>query len=423
MTPARFRHWERTRERRERRGVLRWLLVLALGGALAGFVAWRGRDSVSGASHAWLAGAVATFMVAFMRVPFHIYWRPDAALLAQLPIAGPILLASALRRCAAATAATLAIVLVGAIPIAFLDDNAVRLATRTLDATPIAGDTVPHLTPLGLYGHHAAFAGLFAIVAACFIPAVTVFAAAMVAGSRDLLQIATAVGGAPARREARPLQPPGTGSAGAVLGAFPGFGASVALVVILLASPWLTNHDGPLEILWAVILVGGASLISLAGAIQRVGPTMGDILRDVSALDRQRLATLEIRPPTAIERAVMKLLGAAALPYSKDARLMRRRYPMAYALGALVFLVLLIIGFSRPADPIPWLAVPLAGALVYAVLLRRRLDAPPIELPRLEATLPITPAARTRAKRAWTVVWFAVFVLVPAAFAAVRVAI
>jgi hypothetical protein len=252
---------------------------------------------------------------------------------------------------------------------------------------------------------------------------VTVFAAAMVAGSRNLLQIATAVGGAPARREARPLQPPGTGSAGAVLGAFPGFGASVALVVILLASPWLTNHEGPLEMVWAVVLVAGASLISLAGAIQRVGPTMGDILRDVSALDRQRLATLEIRPPTAIERAVMKLLGAAALPYSKDARLMRRRYPMAYALGALVFLVLLIIGLARPADPIPWLAVPLAGALVYAVLLHRRLDAPPIELPRLEATLPITPAARTRAKRAWTLVWLAVFVLVPAAFAAVRVAV
>jgi len=30
------------------------------------------------------------------------------------------------------------------------------------------------------------------------------------------------------------------------------------------------------------------------------------------------------------------MLGAAALPYRKDARLMRRRYPMAYALGAQV---------------------------------------------------------------------------------------
>lgn len=422
MTPARFRHWERTREGRERGGVLRWIVALAVGGVLAAFVAWRGQDSVTAASHAWLAGTVATFMVAFMRVPFLIYWRSDAALLAQLPIAGPILLASALRRCAIATAATLAIVLVGGIPLALLDWKAVMLTTRTLEATPIAGDTVPHLTPFTLYLHHAGYAGLFALVAACFIPAVTLAAAAAVAGSRDLLQIATAVGGAPARKEARPLQPPGTGSAGAVLGAFPGFGASVALVVLLLASPWLTNHDGPLDIVAAAVLVGGVSIVALAAASQRVGPRMGDILRDVSALDRQRLAHLEIRPPTTIERAVMKLLGAAALPYSKDARLMRRRYPMAYAIGALIFLVLIIIGLSRPDDPIPWLVVPLAGALVYAGFLHRRLDTPPIELPRLAATLPITSSAQTRARRAWTLVWLLVFVLVPAAFAAVRIA-
>ncbi|MGE5184046.1 MAG: hypothetical protein ACM31C_18375, partial [Acidobacteriota bacterium] len=147
---------------------------------------------------------------------------------------------------------------------------------------------------------------------------------------------------------------------------------------------------------------------------RRVMPT---ILRDVSALDRQRLAPIEVKPPTAIERGVAALLGAAALPYRKDARLMRRRYPMAYALGALAFLVLVIVGLARPADPAPWLVATLAAAAVYAIALAGRLRRPPIELPRLSATLPITGSARARAKAAWLGAWLAVYVIAPAVFA------
>ena len=42
--------------------------------------------------------------VAFMRVPFHIYWRQDASLLAQLPIEGKPLFDAALLRCVRAAA-------------------------------------------------------------------------------------------------------------------------------------------------------------------------------------------------------------------------------------------------------------------------------------------------------------------------------
>jgi hypothetical protein len=144
-------------------------------------------------------------------------------------------------------------------------------------------------------------------------------------------------------------------------------------------------------------------------------------LRDVSALDRQRLATLEIRPPTALESAIARLLGAAAgLVYRKDARLMRRRYPMAFALGALAFLVLGIVGFSRPDDPTPWLVAVLAGAAVYAVALAGRLRRPPIEIPRLAATLPISAAAISRAKLTWVVAWATVFIAIPVVFVAAR---
>jgi len=421
MTGAGFRRWERIRDSRERGGMMRWVIAILFGGLLAALVAWRANDSIASASHAWLAGAVAAFMVAFMRVPFHVYWRPDAALLAQLPIDGTILFASALRRCVVAATTTLVTVLVGAIPFAALGAKAVAAATRTLDAMPFAGDPVPRETPLDLFARHAGYGVAFALVAAAFIPAVTMWAASLVAGSRNLLQIATALGGAPVRAEAKPVvHTSANSSAGAVLGALPGLAASVAIVVLLLASPWLLNKDAPIDVFPAAVLVAGISVFSIIGAGARIGPRMGDILRDVSALDRQRLATLEIHPPTALERAVMKVLGAAALPYAKDARLMRRRYPMAYALGAIAFLVLAIIGLSRPADPVPWLVVPLAGALLYAALLRARLSDPPIELPRLSATLPITPAARRLAKRAWTLAWLAVFVIVPAAFAVVR---
>jgi hypothetical protein len=160
----------------------------------------------------------------------------------------------------------------------------------------------------------------------------------------------------------------------------------------------------------------------------KMASQMGEILRDVSALDRQRLAFVEVHPPTAIERLVGKLLGAAALPYYKDARLMRRRYPMAFALGALIFIVLAIIGLARAgseaagseANYPTWLVATLAGAALYSIALARRLPQPPIELPRLSATLPIAPALRRRAKIAWLVAYVVVFVAVPAVFALLR---
>jgi hypothetical protein len=147
---------------------------------------------------------------------------------------------------------------------------------------------------------------------------------------------------------------------------------------------------------------------------------MAKVLRDVSALDRQRLATLEIKPPTAIERAIAALLGEAALPYGKDARLMRRRFPIAYALGALVFAVLIVVGLARPDDATPWLTVAIGGAAAYGVALAGRLRQPPIELARLSATLPLGAPARTRARLAWLLGWWVIFVAAPAAFAALR---
>lgn len=399
MTSRQFIRWSRLHERRSGKTTRAWIVAILAGLALAALVNWRADAAgpVAG-TRAWLAGALAAFALAFVRVPFHLYWRPDAALLAQLPIGGGPLFDAAWLRCIRAASATVVAVGIGLVPLALLD---AEFALR-----------------------HVVLAVVLGLLAACFIPAVATWSASLVAHGRDALELATKLAGAPVRSEGHEArvaaQPPA--SATAILGAVPGFAATVVIVLVLLAAPWLYNGE---TVISAGGVLGGlaaASVVAVA-AVRALAPrVMGTILRDVSALDRQQLATLEIRPPTAIERGVAALLGEAALPYRKDARLMRRRYPMAFALGALFFLVLVIVGLVRPEDPTPWLVGAGVGACMYAIALGGRLSRPPIELPRLAATLPITPAARTRAKLAWLATWLVVYVAAPLVFAVIRLA-
>ncbi|MCX5745363.1 MAG: hypothetical protein NT062_23035 [Proteobacteria bacterium] len=398
MTGAELIRWSRQHEARAGRG---WwagapMIAVVFGGALAAWVYARMTISTASpitataASHAWLAGVVAAFGLAFLRVPFLVYWRADAPLLAQLPIAGRVLFDAALARCVRAAATTTAIAVIGAGPLALVD---VELALR-----------------------HLAVAGTLGLAAAALLPAVTVWAASLV--DQGILAAVTAMGGAPAKTT--PTATPAPAQSSALLGAVPGFAATIVVVIVLLANPWLVRAPIKLSAPGLLAALAAASLAALAAVRARVADRMGTILRDVSALDRQRLATLEILPPTAIERAIARLLGDAALPYRKDAQLVRRRYPMAFALGALAFLVLAIVGLARPAEPEGWLVVTTVGASAYAITLAARLRRPPIELPRVSATLPIEPAAIGRAKLAWLGGWYAIFVLVPGLFATLR---
>jgi hypothetical protein len=305
------------------------------------------------------------------------------------------------------------------VPLALIPSGVVEFATRTLEPTPIVGPPVGGISTTVFVLRHAALAGVLTLLGACLMPAVGTWSASLVAYGKDALEVATKLAGAPARTAGHaPPQPPG--SASAVLGAIPGFAAMVVIVLVLVAAPWLFNETPALPASVVLFTLAGASVLLILAVRARAPRVMGTILRDVSALDRQRLATLEVRPPTAIERLVASLLGEAALPYRKDARLMRRRYPMAFALGALCFAVLVIVGLARPTDPMPWLVAVLAGAAMYGIALAGRLFRPPIELPRLAATLPISRAARARAKVAWLVAWAVVFVGIPVAFVAVR---
>ncbi|MBV8758315.1 MAG: hypothetical protein JO257_13600 [Deltaproteobacteria bacterium] len=394
MTTRQLLRWMRVNERRQR-GLPSLLVGVLAGLPLAAFVYWRAQASVETGSTAWLAVAIVAFAFAFLRVPFHLYWRSDAALLAQLPIGGGPLFDAALLRCARAALATFVATAIAAVPLALLDAHAVHEATRQITATPFAGD-VPALTPLMFFLHHVAIAGVLALAAGLLIPGVVVWAASLL------------VGGSVADRT----------SAGTILGAIPGAAGAFIFVGAILASSWLTGDlidERSGSFLFGVSFASIAAVVAARHAAPRV---MDRILRDVSALDRQRLAHLDVRPPTALERAVAALLGDAALPYRKDARLMRRRYPMAFALGAVAFITLAIMGLAHAARP--WLVVVAGAAALYAATLASRLSHPPIELPRLSSTLPITAAARRRAKLAWIVSWSLVFVGAPLAFALLR---
>ncbi len=388
MTSRELLRWSALAERRARAW---WTspLVLALvaGATIAAWVAWRHDASFRAGSHAWLAATLVAFFVAFMRVPFHVYWRADAALLAQLPIEGGPLFDAALVRCVRAAAATTLAVAIGALPLA---RDSLELALR-----------------------HVAFGAALGAAAAGLLPAVATWAATLVAlGQHDIrVQRARAAAGISAS-----AGPPST----TALGALPGFAATAIVVCVLLGYGWLTGRVSTLPAPIVLVAITVTSIVAIAFTRRSAQHTMGTILRDVSALDRQRLATLEIRPPTAIERALAKLAGAGALAYAKDARLVRRRYPMVFALGALGFLVLVIVGIARPTDPAPWLTVILGGGAIYGGLLAGRLHRPPIELPRLSATLPIPTALIARAKLVWLAGWWTIFLAIPGLFAALR---
>src|SRR5262245_39125557 len=111
--------WAELHERRAR--TIPPIVIPLIGGAvLAGWVWWRSAAGTAAASHAWLAGALVAYAVAFMRVPFHVYWRADAPLLAQLPIEGRPLLDAALVRCVRAACATTIAAVIGIAPIALV---------------------------------------------------------------------------------------------------------------------------------------------------------------------------------------------------------------------------------------------------------------------------------------------------------------
>ena len=381
ITTRRLLRWGDLDERRRRAalhaGVLRWIARL---GAGAGIAAWAAGEGGVAASRIVVAATVVVYAWVMLGAPFRMYWRPDSPLLARLPIPGRVLFDVALIRSARAALAAAVVV----VPAAALVDAP---------------------------GRHLALVGAVAVASALLLPAIALGGGAIVAGGKAQA-LMRAVGGAE-------VAAPPT----AWLGVLPGLAAAAVVLAILACAGWLAGTATTTIVGPPAPLLGGLAAASVVAALAARGAAarvMPQAVREVAALDVQRLAHLEIHPPTAIERAIgARLPPGARLVHGKDARLLRRRFPMAFVTGAVTTLALWIVAATRPDAAVVWVGAIVAGFAGYALAMAWRLTARPIELPYL-ATLPIARADVVRAKAAYLATWTLLYPLLGAAALAAR---
>jgi hypothetical protein len=228
-----------------------------------------------------------------------------------------------------------------------------------------------------------------AIASAAIGPAAALFAGALIASDRAMAAVQSLTGEVGAPRTTW-------------LGMFPGIAAAAIGAAIMAAAPWLVGADstavGRAPALIAVLL--GSSLAALLASLPLAPGAMVAAVREVAALDRERLAHVERAEPSALERAWSRLVRADARGvYLKDARLARRRYPAPYFLTALALAALWVVALAEPEAYVTWFASLLAVLAAYAVIMAWRSVRPPIEHPRLLAALPLSQRAVADAKR------------------------
>jgi hypothetical protein len=411
MNTRRLLAWTDLEERRRLGTTKIWARRVAIAVGLAALVAWRQAEHGPVAAFAtWHSVVTVVFAVAMLATALGMFWRHDAGMLARLPIAGDVLLRAALVRAARSAVVAAGVTIAAAGP----------LIATAVAASP---DVRAHALDALLRG--LLLVGTLTIAAAALIPAAAAAAALLVAGGQvtNAARAMVAVGRGETPRDAV-ATPRGEQLPTTALGALPGTAAAWMVILAITVRWWMLRGGdtaiGP-ALPWLAASVG-VSLLALVGVWRR-GAGMAVALREVAALDRQRLAHLEIHPPRGLEVVVMKSLGArAGLIYSKYARLMRRRYPMAWVVGLIAWAVGIGLAIWKPDDAVIWALGVAGGTAVYAVVLAARLGRPPIELPRLAAQLPIGPAPHARARIAWCLTWIAVFAAPPTALAAWTVA-
>jgi hypothetical protein len=355
------------------------VIGLALGAEVARRAGWF--DGVHGVPSATMIVAVllAAFVPAMFGAPYRMFWRRDAPLLARLPVAGAALWYVAIVR-------------------------AGRAAARSIVAvTPSL--VVIGVGDAGVAARAAAMGGAMALAATALVPAVCLAAAHMVATGKAT-GLASAVGGG---EVALPTT--------TWLGGLPATAIAGVVVAAIYGAPWIldgVDSAGPIGIGVVAVAAIGAG----AWATSSAPRTYPLAMREVAALDRQIHAHLEIHPPTMVERLVRDRLGAAAPVHDRLARLLRRRYPLAVFAGALGGAILVVIGVARPAELVAWLGAVSAALGFLAGWLSRSLARPPLELPRLTATLPIAPASVSTARTAYVATWATLYLVGPSAIAA-----
>lgn len=343
-----------------------WLVACLAGLALGG-ECWRrleGGDA-AGALRLWLMLTVAGHVLVLFGSPHRLYWRRDSPLLARMAIPGGALFRLALVRSA-------------------------RAAARVALASALAALAFGPSLGWPLAGRLELLVAVAALGAAGLGPAAALVAGAVVASDRAQAVLGEIAGEFKAPRTSW-------------LGILPGVAGSALVVALVALAPWAagapaTGAREPVLVAVALAVPVLAVLVSLARA-DRVIPAA---LREVSALDQERLAHIDRVGASRLERVWLRVLRApgARLVAGKDAALTRRRFPSPYFIAPTGTAVLWLMAWLGGPRVLPWASVILFGLAVYAVLMARRLVAPPVEIPRLLASLPIAPADARAAKRA-----------------------
>ncbi len=354
-------------------------LVSALAGVALGAELYRRlavEGDPAGALRLWLALTIAGHVLVLFGSPHRLYWRRDSPLLARMPIPGRALFVLALVRSA-------------------------RAAARIALASGLAALAFGPELGWEMVGRLELLVAVAALGAAGVGPAAALIAGAVVASDRAQAVLGEFAGEFKAPRTSW-------------LGIVPGVAGSALVVALVLLTPWAAG--APSEGARTAVLLGvslGLPVLAALAALARADRVIPAALREVSALDQERLAHIDRVGPSRLERAWFRTLRSAGarLVAGKDATLTRRRFPSPYFIAPTGTAVLWLMAWLGGDRVVPWASVVLFGMAVYAVLMARRLVAPPVEIPRLIATLAIGPADARAAKRAAVVlralVWIA----------------
>lgn len=397
MDARRLLYWgdlEETRRRRTRRGIgamSPWVYSVLAGLVLAAAVARgmrllgpdvAGSATPLGASHLWLAALAASHIVVLMGAPFRMYWRHDSAMIGRSAIPGHAIFVVALLRSMRAAARVSLPCAMAALVFGLGPHGVVEIALRHLGLVLIA----------------FLWAGILG-------PCVALAAGAIVASDKAQAALHSLAG---------EFQAPKT----SWLGILPGLAGTALALALIASASWsrglATSPVGnPLHVLG---IAAAVPLLLLAWAMTRARSVMLLALREVAALDQERLAHVDLTRPSPLERLTGRLLGSPAgrLVLEKDASLARRRYPIPFFLGVVGLLSLWILALVSPAELVTWAGVVSACLGAYGVVMARRSMLPPIEYIAFLRTLPLPAAAVERAKRARLVLWIVVYMLLGA---------
>ena len=361
------------RHRRGIRSISAWtysIVAAAVGFAIVAAMLGAG-VSQHRVSNLWLAVTLASHVTVLFGSSFRLYWRRDSNVVSRLAVSGDALFRLGLIRSLRAT-------LLVAIPSGFAGFG-----------FGLYGDWLVVLRHLVLVGIAGCGAGLLG-------PAVVLAAGAMVASDK-VEKVLANMGGE--------FSAPKT----SWLGVLPGLAAAGLAALIVGGSSWALGAETTAVGSPYVMVSVGIGLPIVAGlwALARAKHVMLPALLEVSALDRERLAHIDRTQLSRVEQWIANRFASLNVRaiFSKDIRLLSRRYPLSTFLGWIGLISLWGIGLWKPVTGIVWSFVMLGLLGVYATVVASRLTTVPIEQCRLLRALPLSEEQTTTAKRGVATLW------------------